>query len=67
MNPSERSLKTIEIQVERKTFLFDLRENDRGRFLRITEHAGGHRDLIMIPVIGLDDFERCLISMVKAP
>ena len=66
MNPTERSIKTEEIQIERKIFLFDLRENDRGQFLRITELAGHNKDLIMIPAPGLEDFHRALRSMVDA-
>jgi len=55
-----------EVQIERKTFVFDLRVNDRGQFLRITEIAGGQRDLIMIPSPGLDAFHDCLKSIVAA-
>ncbi len=44
------------IQVERKQFYFDLKENPRGRFLRITEDVGGRRDTIIVPASGLGDF-----------
>ena len=44
------------IQIERKQFFFDLKENPRGRFLRITEEVGGRRDAIIIPSTGLDLF-----------
>ena len=44
------------IQVERKVFFFDLKENPRGRFLKITEDVGGRRDTIIIPSTGLDKF-----------
>jgi len=43
------------IRIERKIFSFSLRENSRGRFLRITEDVAGRRDSIVIPVTGLDD------------
>ena len=66
MNPTERSIKTEEIQIERKSFVFDLRENDRGRFLRITENTGHKRDIIMIPAPGLEDFRRCIVAMLSA-
>ncbi|MDA7662211.1 RNA-binding protein, partial [Verrucomicrobia bacterium] len=36
-NNNEDTLRTEKIQVERKTFIFTLKENPRGRFLRITE------------------------------
>lgn len=43
-----------QIQIERKLFTFDLRENARGRFLRVTEDVGGHRDTVIIPAVGLE-------------
>jgi PurA ssDNA and RNA-binding protein len=57
-------LKWGEIQIERKTFVFALKENPRGRFLRITENAGGRRESIIIPAPGLEDFKRLLDEMV---
>jgi hypothetical protein len=62
----EDTLKSEEIQIERKAFVFTLKENPRGRFLRITEDAGGRRDTIIIPAPGLKDFKRLLEEMVKA-
>ena len=61
----EETIKTEKIQVERKTFVFALKENPRGRFLRITEDVGGRRDTIIVPAPGLDDFKRVLDEMVK--
>ena len=63
---NEERLKTEKIQVERKTFIFTLKENPRGRFLRITEDVGGRRDNIIVPAPGLDDFKRIVEEMVKA-
>src|ERR1700689_3413502 len=63
---NEETLKTEKIQVERKTFIVTLRENPRGRFLRITEDVGGRRDSIIIPAPGLEDFKKLLDQMVKA-
>jgi hypothetical protein len=62
----EDTLKSGEVQIERKTFVFALKENPRGRFLRITEDVGGRRDTIIIPSTGLEDFKRLLNEMVKA-
>jgi hypothetical protein len=59
-------LKSASIAVERKTFSFDLRENPRGRFLRITEDANGRRDSIVIPAPGLDDFRRAIEEIITA-
>lgn len=63
---NEETLKSEKIQVERKTFIFTLKENPRGRFLRITEDVGGRRDNIIIPAPGLEDFKRVIDEMVKA-
>ena len=50
----EDELVSEQVQVERKLFTFSLKENARGRFLRITEDVGGRRDTIIIPATGLD-------------
>jgi hypothetical protein len=63
---NEDTLKSDKVQIERKTFLFALKENPRGRFLRITEDVGGRRDTIIIPATGLEDFKRIIDEMVKA-
>ena len=49
-------IETRELQIERKFFSIDLRENGRGRFLRITEDSQGHRNVIIVPMSGVDDF-----------
>jgi hypothetical protein len=59
-------LKSENIAVERKNFIFDLRENPRGRFLRITEDANGRRDSIVIPAPGLEEFRRVLDGIIAA-
>jgi len=63
---SEETLKTDKIQIERKTFVFALKENPRGRFLRITEDVNGRRDTIIIPAPGLEDFKKILNEMASA-
>ena len=37
----EDTIKSDKIQIERKVFVFTLKENPRGRFLRITEDVNG--------------------------
>src|ERR1017187_10944809 len=54
----EDTLKSAEVQIERKFFVLTLKENPRGRFLRITEDVGGRRDTIIIPSTGLADFKK---------
>ncbi|HMP90352.1 MAG TPA: DNA-binding protein [Kiritimatiellia bacterium] len=53
------------IQIERKQFFFDLKENPRGRFLRITEDVGGRRDTIIVPSTGLDQFMEAVARVIK--
>jgi len=62
----EDTLKSDEIQIERKTFHLTLKENPRGRFLRISEEVGGKRNSIIIPAPGLKDFQNLINEMVKA-
>jgi hypothetical protein len=48
------------IAVERKLFFIDLKENQRGRYIKITEDVGGRRDTIMLPAEALRDFLEAL-------
>jgi hypothetical protein len=64
-NINEDTLKTERLQVERKAFVFALKENPRGRFLRITEDVGGRRDTIIIPATGLEEFKQVIEEMAK--
>jgi hypothetical protein len=63
---AEDTIRTEKIQIERKTFVIALKENPRGRFLRITEDVGGRRDTIIIPSTGLADFKKVIDEMVRA-
>jgi hypothetical protein len=55
-NVMDNVIVTRELQVERKHFYIEFRENERGRFMRITEEAHGRRNTIIIPSTGLDEF-----------
>jgi hypothetical protein len=61
----EDSIAHESIQIERKQFSFDLRENRRGILLRVTEEVRGHRDTIIIPATGLRDFSDALLRMIE--
>lgn len=63
---NEETLKVERIKIERKEFTFTLKENPRGRFLRITEDVNGRRDNIIIPAPGLAEFRQVLEEMVRA-
>ena len=62
---AEETLRTDKIQIERKTFVISLKENPRGRFLRITEDVNGRRDTIILPATGLTEFKRVVDEMVR--
>ncbi|MGI9113615.1 MAG: DNA-binding protein [Chthoniobacterales bacterium] len=49
-----------QVQIERKHFYVEFRENDRGKFLRITEEAHGRRNTIIVPSTGLDEFSAAI-------
>ena len=50
---------------ERKIFFLDLKENQRGRFLKITEDVGGRRDTIMLPAEAFKDFAEALVRLIE--
>ncbi len=60
----DTQLQNQSIRVERKHFTFDLRENPRGRFLRIIEEVNGRRDAIIIPLTGLEEFRDQLNEVI---
>lgn len=62
----DRELLTEQVQVERKLFSFELRENPRGRFLKVTEDVGGRRDTVIIPATGLDKIREALDHAMRA-
>lgn len=64
--PPEETICSEKFQVERKVFILSLKENPRGRFLRITEDVGGRRDHVIIPATGLADLRKLLDTMIQA-
>ena len=62
--PVEENIRKDEVQIERKTFVFTLKENARGRFLRITEDVNGRRDAIIIPATGLEEVRKILEQII---
>ncbi len=55
-----------ELQVERKHYYIEFRENERGRFLRITEEAHGRRNTVIVPSTGLNEFNTAIDAVVVA-
>jgi len=59
----EVELATTELRIENKRFYFNLKENQKGRFLKIAEVSGG-RSTIIIPKSGWDDFRTMLEDFI---
>jgi hypothetical protein len=62
----ENIIESRDLQVERKHFFIEFRENERGRFLRITEEAHGRRNTVIIPSTGLEEFGTLLNEVLDA-
>lgn len=63
--PHTAPIASEKITVDRKIFFLDLKENQRGRFLKITEDVGGRRDTIMLPAEAFKDFAEALARLVE--
>jgi hypothetical protein len=59
-------IETRELQIERKHFYVELRENDRGKFLRVTEEAHGRRNTIIVPSTGVEEFTAAIAEVVDS-
>gem|GEM_PF-191017 len=59
-------LHTEKLATDRKIFFLDLKENERGRVIKITEDVRGRRDTIMVPVEMLSDFIDALHRIEEA-
>jgi len=63
--PINEPLASEKITIDRKIFFLDLKENSRGRFLKITEDVGGRRDTIMLPSAAFRDFADALDRLIE--
>lgn len=62
-NPPLHSEKIV---TDRKIFFLDLKENERGRVIKITEDVRGRRDTIMLPLEATDEFLDALQRILEA-
>jgi hypothetical protein len=60
----EKTLAHRELQIERKQLTVEIRENFRGRFLRITERCGGKTNVVIIPDTGINEFNAVLDAVI---
>ncbi len=63
--PRQPPIATEKIPFERKLFFLDLKENQRGRFLKITEDVRGKRNTIMLPAEAFSEFLEALKRLVE--
>lgn len=68
MKTNTPSIASEQLAVERKNFRLDLKENDRGRYLQITETVAAfpRSNTIVIPSSGLVEFRRKLDALIVA-
>ena len=66
MAMNQEVLHTEKIIADRKIFFLDLKENARGRVVKITEDVSGNRDTIMVPAEILGDFIEALTDIKES-
>lgn len=63
MEKSEKEHASKYVDIESKRFFFDVKENHKGKYLRITELSGG-RSCIVIPLDGINLFKDRLSEII---
>ena len=53
------------LRVENKNFYFDIKKNQQGRYMSISEVKGNYRNSILIPESGWENFRDVLDDYVK--
>ena len=53
------------LRVENKNFYFDIKRNQQGRYMSISEVKGNFRNSILVPEIGWESFRDVLDDYVK--
>ncbi|MEW6455975.1 MAG: DNA-binding protein [Acidobacteriota bacterium] len=61
---NEENLYYKSIRIENKKFIFNLKENHRGKFLKIIEFSGG-KSSIIIPLSGIEMFQLALNEIAQ--
>jgi hypothetical protein len=63
---NDEPLHTEKIVTDRKIYFLDLKENARGKFVKITEDVRGRRDTILLSIEALDEFIAALENIRNA-
>ena len=53
------------LRIENKNFYFDIKKNQQGRYMSISEVKGNYRNSILIPESGWENFKDVLDDYVK--
>ncbi len=62
-NSSEKELACQQIQIQSKRFYIDVKENQRGRFIKIAEIGiGGKKSRILLTMSAAEDFKKHLVE-----
>lgn len=64
MERNEKTLASRQVDIEQKRFFFDIKENQKGKYLRITERSGG-RSSIVVPLGGVNIFKDELGGIIE--
>jgi hypothetical protein len=57
---SEKIIKSVLLQIENKSFMLLLKDNQRGRSLRLTEKTGQRFMCLYVPAAGMEPFKKML-------
>ncbi|HEY3761785.1 MAG TPA: hypothetical protein VGN23_08555 [Verrucomicrobiae bacterium] len=60
----ETIIKSMIVQIENKSFKLTLKDNPRGRWLRLTEKAGQRFTCLYVPATGLEMFKQMLQKII---
>jgi hypothetical protein len=63
--PQAPPIASEKILSDRKIFFLDLKENQRGRFLKITEDVGRRRETIMLPKEAFQEVLEALTRLIE--
>ena len=61
----EEVLFTRKIITRNKAFFLDFKQNDNGKFLKVTESTGEKRSYVFIPEEGIEEFKDSLSEIVS--
>ncbi len=62
----ETVIATRELRAERKSIVLQICENQRGRFLRITETSAGIDNIVIVPANGIDAFSEAIQQLAAS-